>query len=100
MNAVAMQRAIELPNDSIVESTGALCGDMKKLDLFLAVELKVKTPAGMDKATMKSIVDKASEVSSLPSLLHPTFFLKWQWKQVCPYSRAVKGNIEVKLTLE
>ena len=62
MNAVAMQRAIQLPNESVVECTVALCGDMKKLDIFLAAELKVKTPPGMDRETMVSIVNKANEV--------------------------------------
>jgi organic hydroperoxide reductase OsmC/OhrA len=57
-----MQRNITLPEDLVVESTVALCGDMKKLDIFLEVELKVKTPEGIDKATMKEIVTKAEEV--------------------------------------
>lgn len=78
-NAVAMQRNITLPEDLVVESTVALCGDLKKLDIFLEVELKVKTPEGVDKATMKEIVEKAEEV--------------------CPYSRAVRGNIDVSVSV-
>ena len=62
-----MQRNITLPEDLVVESTVALCVDLKKLDIFLEVELKVKTPEGIEKATMKEIVEKAEEV--------------------CPYSR-------------
>ena len=74
-----MQQNITLPEDLVVESTVALCGDMKKLDIFLEVELKVKTPEGIDKSTMQEIVSKA--------------------EKVCPYSKAVAGNVDVSVSV-
>jgi Ohr subfamily peroxiredoxin len=44
----------------------------------IQVELKISLP-GLDHATAQSLIDKAH--------------------QVCPYSNATRGNIEVKLTL-
>jgi len=67
MNAVAMKRGVKLPNDSIVEATVHLVGDMKALDMGLRVDMKVHTPSGMEKGVMQEIVDEA--------------------KRVCPYSR-------------
>lgn len=72
-NAVAMQQNITLPEDLVVESTVALCGDMKKLDIFLEVELKVKTPEGIEKSTMQEIVSKA--------------------EKVCPYSKVSRRDV-------
>jgi organic hydroperoxide reductase OsmC/OhrA len=66
-NAVAMQKGITLPEDLVVESSVALCGDMKKLDMFLEVEMKIKTPKDIEKSKMEEIVKQAEEV--------------------CPYSR-------------
>ena len=78
-NAVALKRNITLPEDLVVDSTVALCGDMKKLDMFLEVELKIKSPEKIDKSTMQEIVDEA--------------------EKVCPYSRAVRGNIDVTVSV-
>ena len=47
--------------------------------MFLEVELKIKSPEKIDKATMQEIVDEA--------------------EKVCPYSRAVRGNIDVTVSV-
>lgn len=65
---MAAQNGTELPHDMWVDGKVALCGDMKKLDMFLEVELTVHTPADVSKQDMEAIVEKA--------------------KAVCPYSKA------------
>lgn len=79
MNAVAMKKGVKFPNDSLVETTVHLVGDMKALDMGLRVDMKVHAPSGMDKKVMQEIVDEA--------------------KEICPYSRATKGNVETNIEL-
>ncbi|KAF9774429.1 hypothetical protein IL306_007564 [Fusarium sp. DS 682] len=76
MNAVAAQEGITMPTspeDSIVKATVHLVGDMKKLDLSLRVDMKVMV-RGLKKDQLEMIPKKAV--------------------QVCPYSKATKGNVQ------
>ncbi|KAF2717506.1 OsmC-like protein [Polychaeton citri CBS 116435] len=81
MNASAISLKIQMPKnpeDSIVESTVHLVGDMKGLDMGIRVELKVKVK-GLDRADLEKVVAKAEEV--------------------CPYSRATKGNVATSIEI-
>ena len=82
MNAVANEMKINLPfgkEDSKVESTVHLVGDLKKLDLGLRVDLKVKI-RGVSQETLEKVVERT--------------------KEVCPYSRATKGNVITNVEVE
>lgn len=75
MNAVAPTLGVKMPSKtegSVVESTVHLVGSMKDLDMGLRVELLVKV-RGLEKEKLEEVVAKA--------------------KEVCPYSRATKGNV-------
>jgi Ohr subfamily peroxiredoxin len=75
MNAVAPSLGVKMPSkteDSIVESTVELVGSMKDLDMGLRVQLLVRV-RGLAKEDLEKVVMKA--------------------RQVCPYSRATKGNV-------
>ncbi|KAH7313733.1 OsmC/Ohr family [Stachybotrys elegans] len=75
MNACAAKMGITMPTkveDSIVETTVYLVGDMKALDMGLRVDMKVKVK-GLDKGDLQKVVEEA--------------------KRVCPYSRATQGNV-------
>lgn len=76
MNASAASMGIRMPSkkeDSVVDATVHLVGDMKKLDMGIRVEMKVRVK-GLEKSDVEKVVKKA--------------------KEVCPYSRATKGNVE------
>ena len=79
MNASAMSMKVKLPGDSVVETTVHLVGDMKALDMGLRVDMKVHKPDGISREQMEKVVEKA--------------------KEVCPYSRATRGNVETKIEL-
>jgi len=79
MNASATSMKIQMPKkpeDSVVETTVHLVGDMKGLDMGLRVEMKVRVK-GLSNEEVQKVVDKA--------------------KEVCPYSRATKGNVETNI---
>lgn len=79
MNASAMSMKIKMPEnkeDSIVETTVHLVGDMKQLDMGIRVDMKVKV-RGLNKQDLDKVVAKA--------------------KEVCPYSRATKGNVTTNI---
>ena len=79
MNASAMGMGLKMPEakeDSVVETTVHLVGDMKGLDMGIRVEMKVKVK-GLGKEELEKVVAKA--------------------KEVCPYSRATKGNVETNI---
>ncbi|KAF2110329.1 OsmC/Ohr family [Lophiotrema nucula] len=79
MNAVAPSLNVRMPSakeDSIVESTVHLVGDMGKLDMGIRVELTVKVK-GLEKEDLEKVVAKAREV--------------------CPYSRATRGNVDTRI---
>lgn len=82
MNASAASMGIKMPTkkeDSVVEATVHLVGDMKGLDMGLRVDMKVKVK-GLSEADFDKVVQKA--------------------KEVCPYSRATRGNVETKIVAE
>ncbi|MEB1550801.1 organic hydroperoxide resistance protein [Xanthomonas campestris pv. campestris] len=76
MKAVAAQDKLKLPGEISVDGSvgiGQIPGGFG-----IAVELKIAVP-GMEPAELQALVDKAH--------------------QVCPYSNATRGNIDVTLTL-
>ena len=76
MKFVAGQQKVTLPADTSIDATVGI-GQIP--DGFgIEVQLLVKVP-GVDRAVAQAIVDKAH--------------------QVCPYSNATRGNIEVSITL-
>lgn len=76
MKFVAGKEKITLSND--VKITGKIGIGAIPQGFGIEAELVISIP-GMDRATAQSLIEKAH--------------------QVCPYSNATRGNIEVKLTL-
>ena len=76
MKFVAGQDKITLPADVSIDATVGIGGIPQGFGI--EVQLVIKVP-GMDRAQAQTLVDKAH--------------------QVCPYSNATRGNIEVTLTL-
>jgi Ohr subfamily peroxiredoxin len=82
MNASAMSMKIQIPEkkeDSVVQATVHLVGDMKKLDMGIRVEMKVQV-RGLSRKDLDKVVAKA--------------------KEVCPYSRATAGNVPTSIEVE
>lgn len=73
---VASKEKINLPAETAINALVGL--GRSGTDLALQVELQISIP-GVDHATAQSLVEKAHNV--------------------CPYSNATRGNIEVKLTV-
>ena len=73
---VAMNEKVKLPAD--VTITGKVGIGPIPQGFGIEAELQIKIP-GLDRETAQRLVDKAH--------------------QVCPYSNATRGNIEVKLTI-
>ncbi|MFZ2217347.1 MAG: organic hydroperoxide resistance protein [Rhodoferax sp.] len=76
MKFVAGQDKITLPADVSIDATVGIGGIPQGFGI--EVQLVIKVP-GMDRAQAQTLVDKAH--------------------QVCPYSNATRGNIEVTITL-
>ena len=76
MKFVAGQQKVALPADTSIDATVGI-GQIPA-GFGIEVQLLVKVP-GVDRAIAQGIVDKAH--------------------QVCPYSNATRGNIEVTITL-
>ena len=76
MKFVAGQDKITLPADVSIDATVGIGGIPQGFGI--EVQLVIKVP-GMERAQAQTLVDKAH--------------------QVCPYSNATRGNIEVTLTL-
>lgn len=77
MKFVGSQTGIKVPADVSVTSTVGI-GPRAAGGFGLTVDLAISLP-GLDRATAESLVEKAH--------------------QVCPYSNATRGNIDVKLTI-
>ncbi|MEX2520780.1 MAG: organic hydroperoxide resistance protein [Paracoccaceae bacterium] len=77
MKAVSKDVGVKVPNETTVESTVGI-GPRSEGGFGLEIALEINLP-GVDKAEAKKLVDKAH--------------------QVCPYSNATRGNIDVKLSL-
>ncbi len=75
---VAGLKKVHLPADFSITTKVAL-GQTDEGNFQLEVELTAKAP-GIDKAQLEELVETAHTV--------------------CPYSRAIKGNVPVKLTVE
>jgi Ohr subfamily peroxiredoxin len=79
MKAVAGMKKIALPAEVSVDASVAIGPHAGKPGAFgIAVDMTVKVP-GMDRAALESLVAAAHEV--------------------CPYSNATRGNVDVTLTL-
>jgi len=76
MKAVAGKQKIKLPDDTSINASVAI-GPIPQ-GFGIEVWMKINVP-GMDKAQVQQIVDAAH--------------------QVCPYSNATRGNVEVTLTV-
>lgn len=76
LKLVASQEKIALPNDVSIEGTVGI-GPISH-GFCIAVELKILVP-GVEKSIVTELVNKAH--------------------QVCPYSNATRGNIEVTLSV-
>ena len=76
MKFVAGQQKLTIPNDAKI--TGKVGIGPIPQGFGIEAELVISLP-GMDRAAAQSLIEKAH--------------------QVCPYSNATRGNIEVKLTL-
>ncbi|KAF3761564.1 OsmC-like protein, partial [Cryphonectria parasitica EP155] len=64
MNASAASMGIKMPGkkeDSVVDATVHLVGDMKTLDMGIRVDMKVRVK-GLDRAEVEKVVAKAEEV--------------------------------------
>ncbi|GGC77207.1 organic hydroperoxide resistance protein [Undibacterium terreum] len=78
MKFVAAATKVTLPADTAITGQVGI-GPNDKGGFGLTVALSVNVP-GMDKAEVQALVDKAH--------------------QVCPYSNATRGNIDVKITVQ
>lgn len=76
LKLVASQEKVALPNDVSIEGTVGI-GPISH-GFCIAVELKISVP-GVEKSIVTELVNKAH--------------------QVCPYSNATRGNIEVTLSV-
>lgn len=77
MKAVSKDVGVKVPDDAAVKSTVGI-GPRSEGGFGLEIALEVEMP-GVGKAEAKKLVDKAHEV--------------------CPYSNATRGNIDVKLSI-
>ncbi|MDA9556196.1 organic hydroperoxide resistance protein [Vibrio sp.] len=75
----AMQDKITLPSEPSITAKVGIGENDKGVGFTIAVEMKI-TLAGLEKAQAQKLVDKAH--------------------QVCPYSNATRGNIDVTLIVE
>ena len=75
---VAGQDKITLPNEPEITATVGIGGNPKGVGFAIAVSMDIKLE-GLDKAKAEALVEKAH--------------------QVCPYSNATRGNVDVKLNL-
>ncbi|ATY59347.1 OsmC family protein [Cordyceps militaris] len=82
MNLVAPKMGVKMPSnaeDSVVETTVHMVGDLKKVDLGIRVEMVVKVK-GVGKEDLEKLVEKT--------------------KETCPYSRATQGNVTTNIKVE
>jgi lipoyl-dependent peroxiredoxin len=76
MKLIASKRKIELPKDTAIDAEVDL--GLAHSDFTLAGRLNISLP-GLDRETAKSLVEAA--------------------EQTCPYSRAIRGNVEATVNL-
>ncbi|MBE7732356.1 organic hydroperoxide resistance protein [Devosia faecipullorum] len=78
LKAVARGEKVKIPDETSIDSAVSFGDNANGAGFNIAVELKVAIP-GLDKAQAQDLVQKAH--------------------QICPYSNATRGNVDVTLTV-
>ncbi|MEQ8599289.1 MAG: organic hydroperoxide resistance protein [Devosia sp.] len=78
LKAVARGEKVQLPDETTIDASVSFGENAKGPGFAIAVELKITVP-GFDKAEAEGLVEKAH--------------------QICPYSNATRGNVDVTLTV-
>ncbi len=78
LKAVARGGKVKIPDDATIDAAVSFGENAKGVGYGIAVEMKVTLP-GVDRAEAEALVEKAH--------------------QVCPYSNATRGNVDVKLSV-
>lgn len=78
LKAVARQEKVTIPDDAEIRATVSFGENAKGSGFNIAAALEVAIP-GMDKAQAEALVQKAH--------------------QICPYSNATRGNVDVTLSV-
>ena len=76
LGIVASKRRVKLPDDTAIDAEVDLCID--KAEFFLQARLTISLP-GIDKDLARELVNDA--------------------EKTCPYSKAIKGNVNVEINL-
>lgn len=82
MGLVAPRLGIKMPSkaeDSVIETTVHMVGDLKQADLGIRVDMLVKVK-GVKQEDLEKLVEKT--------------------KETCPYSRATQGNVTTTIKVE
>lgn len=78
LKAIARGEKVTLPDDTTIDAAVSFGENAKGPGFAIAVELKINVP-GIDRAQAEDLVHKAH--------------------QICPYSNATRGNVDVTLTV-
>jgi osmotically inducible protein OsmC len=78
LKAVARGEKVKIPDEATIDAAVSFGENAKGPGFAIAVELKITIP-GFDKAQAEDLVHKAH--------------------QICPYSNATRGNVDVTLTV-
>ena len=78
IKAVARKESITVPDDASIDAAVSFGENAKGAGFNIAVELKISLP-GFEGAQAEDLVEKAH--------------------QICPYSNATRGNVDVTLTV-
>ena len=78
LKAVARGEKVKLPDETTIDASVSFGENAKGPGFAIAVELKITVP-DFDKAEAEALVEKAH--------------------QICPYSNATRGNVDVTLTV-
>lgn len=78
LKAIARGEKVKLPDETTIDASVSFGENAKGPGFAIAVELKITVP-GFDKAEAEALVEKAH--------------------QICPYSNATRGNVDVTLTV-
>lgn len=78
LKAVARGEKVKIPDETAIDASVSFGENAKGAGFAIAVELKIDIP-GFDKAQAEELVEKAH--------------------QICPYSNATRGNVDVTLTI-
>ena len=78
LKSVARGEKVKIPDEATIDAAVSFGENAKGSGFAIAVELKIAVP-GFDRAQVEDLVEKAH--------------------QICPYSNATRGNVDVKLTV-